>query len=556
MASDAWNADESWLSHLERRAALGQIDRRGFLKLAAALGVQATVSDFAFAAPGERKIAAAYDYIVVGAGSAGCAVAARLAEGGARKVLLLEAGGADTERASLTSPHAWGANCGKDVDWGYQTTPQARANNRVFDWPRGKVVGGSSSINAMIWVWGHQADFDGWAYAGNEGWDYARVKPVFQSIETSTRAKTGAGRGTSGPMHVGSMSRANPLNQAFFESCRQAGHAVHADVNGPIREGAGLMDLSVKDDKRFSVAHGYLMPALQRENFTLVTGATVEKLLFAGTRCTGVRVRIDGNVRDIVANEETILSSGALDSPRLLLQSGVGNADELRKLGIKPVADLPGVGENLHDHLMLNAFVAEVREPLNHNGFRTDSHVFYRTNGNGFVPDIQTIFVPAALNPSLQRNQGYSMLVGLVRPQSRGRLKLATAEPGGPLLIDPGYLTAQADLDALVDGAERARDIGMAGGFAPIRKRDTGQLPRGREAIADYVRRNCQSYWHPVGTCAMGLNERAVVNPQLQVRGVERLRIADASVMPTITTGNTNAPAIMIGERAARMIAA
>jgi choline dehydrogenase len=550
------NENDSWLTHLERRAALGQIDRRGFMKLAAALGVQVTLSNVTFAAPGERRIAAGYDFIVVGAGSAGCAVAARLAEDPSRKVLLIEAGGADIERPALTSPHTWGANCGPDVNWGYQTTPQRNAYNRVFDWPRGKVLGGSSGINAMIWVWGHQADFDGWAKAGNEGWDYASVKPVFQSIETSTRARPDAGRGTSGPMHVGAMSRVNPLNEAFFESCRQAGHMVHADVNGPVREGAGLMDLSVKNDKRFSVAHGYLLPNLRRENFTLLTGATVEKLLFDGTRCTGVRLRVDGQLRDVRADAETILSAGALDSPRLLLQSGIGDGGELRKLGIKAVANLPGVGQNLHDHLLLNAFVAETREPVNQNGFRADSHVFYRTSEKAPIPDIQTIFAPAALTSTIERNRGYSMLMGLVSPQSRGSVKLSAAEPGSPLLIDPGYLSVQSDLDALVAGAERARDIGMAGGFSSWRKRDIGQLPPDKTSIADYIRRNVQSYWHPVGTCAMGLHERAVVNPRLQVHGVERLRVADASVMPSITTGNTNAPSIMIGERAARLILA
>lgn len=547
------------LAQLERRASAGQIDRRGFLRLAAALGVQTSLAmslaDKALAVPGaDRQIERAYDYIVVGAGSAGSVVANRLSEAGSRRVLLIEAGSGDVEGDLLTSPYKWGANCGKDVDWAYQTVPQPKAYNRVFDWPRGKVIGGSSSINAMIWVWGHQADFDEWAYAGNDGWNYARVKPVFQSIEQCVREHGSSERGNSGPMHVGTMSHANPLNPAFFAACRDAGHTVLRDVNGPIQEGAGMMDLSVKDDKRFSVVHGYLLPVINRDSFTLLTGAFVEKLLMNGTRCTGVRIRIDGKSRDILALNETIVAAGAVESPRLLLQSGIGDASALRRFGIDPVIDLPGVGENLQDHLMLNGFVAEAKERIPYTGFRSDSHVFYRTGRQAFVPEIQTIFVPSALSDTLERNQGYSMLVGLVRPQSRGRLSLTSAAPGSPLLIDPGYLSAQADLDALAVGAEHARDIGLADGFKEIRKREVNGLPRGKAAIAEFVARNCQTYWHPVGTCSMGIHEKAVVNPQLQVYGAQGLRIADASVMPTITSGNTNAPTIMIGERAAKMI--
>jgi choline dehydrogenase len=557
------DAHDDLLRALEKRTAARQIDRRGFLRLTAAMGVQASLAAFmadrALASPvpqANAGPASSYDYIVVGAGSAGSVVANRLSAGGKARVLLIEAGGSDVDRSTLTSPFIWPANFKTDVDWGYRTVPQANAENRVFDWPRGKVIGGSSSINAMIWAWGHQADFDEWAYAGNAGWSFGQLKELFQAVERCTRENASAQRGSIGPMHVGSMKTPNPMTASFLEACRQTGHTVLPDVNGPVVEGAGYMDLSIKDDKRFSVVHGYLLPALTRENLTLVTSAIVEKLLFEGERCIGVRLRMNGESRDIRAERETIVSAGAIESPRLLMVSGIGAAEELRRLGIKQVVNLPGVGENLQDHLMVDAFVAETREKIPP-GFRFDGHMFYRTSANAYVPDMQVLFIPAALGTAqLKRNEGFTLRAGLVRPQSRGRIRLTSQQPGSRLLIDPVYLGARADLDALVAAVAHCREIGMAEGLSAYRKRDIGFAPAGKAAIADFVKRNVDSYWHPVGTCAMGIHERAVVNPQLQVYGVSGLRVADASIMPTITSANTNAPTIVIGEKAARMILA
>ena len=300
MSCERADVQQRLLASLQRRAAVGQIDRRACLGLAASIGIQSSfaevLADETMAAPavqhrGVRSIETSYDYIVVGAGSAGCTIAGRLSEDPACRVLLIEAGGADISRPALQNPVLWPSNFGTDVDWAYRTIPQAQASGRVIDWPRGKVIGGSSSINAMIWVWGHQADFDQWAYAGCHGWDYARLKSIFQSVETCARKNPNGHRGTNGPMHVEPVADPNPLTAGFFHACEEMGHQFLEDVGAPIRDGAGYVDFNTKDDRRFSVVHGYLLPALERSNLTLLTGMRVERLLFAGSRCTGIRLQ-------------------------------------------------------------------------------------------------------------------------------------------------------------------------------------------------------------------------------------------------------------------------
>jgi len=551
------------LASLHARAAAGQIDRRAFLRLAAAAGVGSAIAvalaDQTGAAPvGEglrgRRLAGSYDYIVVGAGSAGSTVAARLSENPACRVLLIEAGGADVSRPALQSPVLWPSTFGTDVDWAYRTIPQASAARRMIDWPRGKVLGGSSSINAMIWVWGHAADFDQWAYAGSPGWDYARLRPVFQKVETCARNPSTGTRGVNGPMHVEPVAEPSPLAAGFFAACEEVDQPVLDDVSAPIRDGAGYMDFNTKDGQRFSVVHGYLLPALERQNLTVLTGARVASLSFRGTRCTGVRLRLEGRQYDVLADQETVLCAGVVESARLLMLSGVGNAAELRRHGIPVVSDLRGVGENLQDHSFLVAFVAETKAPMAP-GSRAGSHLFFRSTPDAYSPDIQALLATSAEGTAeIKPNEGFSIRIALVRPQSRGRIRITSADPDAPLLIDPNYLSAPADLTRLCAAVEYCRAIGLARGLSEWRKREIPRVPRGTPQLKEFVAQNISSYWHPVGTCAMGLDTEAVVDPSLRVHGTTHLRVADASIMPTITSGNTNAPTIVIAERAAEMI--
>jgi choline dehydrogenase len=426
---------------------------------------------------------------------------------------------------------------------------------------RGKVLGGCGSINAMVWTRGNRADYDGWSQAGNVGWDFESVLPLFKASEDW---EDGANefRGASGPIRVERARDLDPVSAALIDAGRSCGMPYLDDINIPRPEGVGPQNLNVRDGRRCSPADAYLRPAMSSESLTVLTGAQTVKLRLRGTRCIGVDVLIDGRTYSIDASREVILCAGAIDSPRLLMLSGIGPHADLKPLGIATVVDLPGVGRNLQDHVLVAGLCFESKQPLPRpNNNLSGSAAFWKSRPELGVPDLmllsaQTPFLSDEIRARYPiPEDAFSILLGLVRPRSRGFVRMKSARHDGPLEIQPNFLAEPADVDALVSGIELGLDITSRPAFRELIERraaPVGGLSRG-EALT-FLRRSCISYFHPVGTCAMGSGREAVVDAELHVHGVDGLRIADASIMPTITSANTNAPCVMIGEFAARRI--
>jgi choline dehydrogenase len=521
------------------------------------------------------------DFIVVGAGSAGCAAAARLSEDPATRVLLLEAGGEDRNRW-IHIPLGFGKTfADPSVNWCYETEPDPGAGGRRVFWPRGKVLGGSSSINGMVYIRGQGEDFDHWRQLGNTGWSFEDVLPYFKRAEHQTRGAD-AFHGTEGPLCVSDVPDRHPICEAFMRSAIELGFPRNDDFNGPTQEGVGYHQTTTRNGRRCSTAVGYLRPAMQRVNLQVLTAALTEKIDFEGRRATGVTFRQHGRLVTARARHEIILCGGAVNSPQLLMLSGIGPREHLMELGIPVLHHLPGVGQSLQDHYsapiklkcqmpitvndVMQSNARKLKVGLQYMMFKTGplamatspAALFARTRPELASPDIKCSISPfSAERPQdgLHPWSGFTMIAYQLRPESRGQIKLKTARPADSPAVYPNYLATETDQRTIVAGLKLCRQLLanphlqrlIASEFLP------GSAVQSDEQLLDYARQRGGTVYHPTSTCKMGQDPMAVVDPELRVHGLDGLRIADASIMPTVVSGNTNAATIMIGERVADM---
>jgi choline dehydrogenase len=520
-----------------------------------------------------------YDYIIVGAGSAGCVLAARLSEDSDVSVLLVEAGPPDT-LDNIHIPLGVTALGSSTVEWDYSTGCERHCDGRRIWLPRGRTLGGSSSLNAMVYIRGNRADYDGWRDSGCTGWGFDDLLPYFKRAEDNERGAS-EWHGAGGPLAVSDGRHPNPMMDAFLDACEQAGYARNDDFNGATQDGFGHYQLTQRDGRRCSTAVAYLHPASERPNLTVETGLQVERVVFEGTRAVGVEGSRNGEILHFESEREVILSGGAYNSPQLLMLSGIGPADHLASRLVEPILDRPAVGRNLTDHVnvwvlwrsldpvslatamapeLIDANVEEFeqrgRGPLTSN--LAESGGFVRTSGELDAPDLQLHAIPAILSedpPFGLAEHGFSLGVCLLTPKSVGELYLKSPEPTAKPTIFHRYLEDEEDMARMQVGVELMMRICGQPELARYCA-EPEQVPASSEpaAMRAYIRRHAQTLYHPVGTCAMGPHEDAVVDLELRVRGVEALRVVDASVMPAVPRGNTNAPTIAIAERAADLI--
>lgn len=498
------------------------------------------------------------DYVVVGAGSAGSAIVRRLVDAG-HSVHVIEAGGVDSS-PHIHSPQGWPALLMSENDWAVMTTPQEHLGGRVVYWPRGKTLGGSSSLNGMIYMRGDRSDYDGWAAAGADGWSWSDVLPYFLRSEDHA---DGADEyhGSGGPLHVERIpeDKRNPVAAAFVEAAVQAGLDRTDDFNRERLDGAGFNHTTTKDGQRHSAWQAYVAPIADSALLTVTAGALVHRVIVEDGRAVGVEYSVDGAIARASARSEVVVSAGAIGSPAILLRSGIGPREHLQEVGVDVVADVPGVGENLHDHLLVSVLY-ESTEPVPAGQWNLLESQFYARSSawDGPAPDLQPLFIhlPYPTDGGAAPEQGYTIVAGTVRPYSRGTIRLASADATVAPLVDPNIFADERDLEAMVDAIELSRTVGAQDALAPFRKAEfaPGADVTTRDELRDYARRMVGTYHHQVGTCRMGQDAGAVVDPDLRVRGIQGLRVADASVMPFVPSANTNAPSIMIGEKAADLL--
>jgi choline dehydrogenase len=496
-----------------------------------------------------------HDFVIVGGGSAGCVLAARLSEDENVRVLLLEAGAGQPLDAAVVPP-AWPTLLGSSMDW-CTSTVELAATGSPMPWPRGRGLGGSSALNGMVFTRGHSSSYDAWAEAGAKGWGFADLLPYFRRTE-NVEGRDPALRGVGGPLTV-RPAEPNPAVRALLDAAAEAGHPVATDISGGREEGFGLPDLNILDGARQSAADAYLRPALRRPNLDVVTDAPVHRILVGGGRCTGVEYRVGTEVVTAACTREVVLTAGVVGSAQLLLLSGIGPRAHLREVGVEVTLDLPGVGANLQDHPMTTV-VYTAKQPMaasaNNHG---EAIGLVRSGPETDVPDLQILFVATPYYDVMTLpgpREGYTIAVSLMNPRSRGTVRLATADPTAAPLLDPAYLTDERDLHVMATGVRMAREIGDAP--ALDRWRAVEALPgldvSGTDRVREYIRRSLLPYFHGVGTCRIGSDDTAVVDSDLRVHGIEGLRVADASVMPSIVSANTNATVCAIAERAAVLL--
>lgn len=525
-----------------------------------------------------------FDYIVVGAGSAGCVVAARLSENPATRVCLVEAGPRDSHPFIHIPATVGAAIATRAINWGFFTVPQRELANRRIPIPRGHVIGGSGSINGMVYFRGQPSDYEDWVAAGNPGWSYREVLPYFLRSERNLYYTSSPYHATDGPMNVKFVDQPNSMTAAFLAAMAALGYPQCEDFNGPNPEGYGLRQGTILDGRRVSTASAYLKPASTRSNLAILTDTLVERVVFDGRRAVGVDVRRGTERRRLAARAEIVVSGGSINSPQILMLSGIGEGAHLKELGIEVVHDLPAVGANLHDHLAaavlmemshtasygisvrtlpraawnLLEYAAARKGPLASNVF--ESTAFLRTTSGLDRPDVQIVFQTARRNRStfpLPLGHGFAFSAVNLYPKSRGRIRLASPDPRAHPAIDPNLLGDPADIAPLARGIQLGREIARSAAFAHYRAREVQPGPQADDdaSIIDYIRRSASTVHHPVSTCYMsGTDPRSVVDSQLRVRGVDALRVVDASVFPRIVGGNTNAPTVMVAERAADML--
>ena len=502
----------------------------------------------------------AYDFIVCGAGAAGSVIARRLAENAACTVLLIEAGGSDDAEAVL-DPALWPTNLGSERDWGFQAEPNPHLDGRALSMSMGKGLGGGSSINVMVWARGHRSDWDHFAsVSGDPGWSYDAVLDIYRRIENWQGAPDPQYRGTAGPVWVAPACDPSPVAGALLDAAEALGVPRFDNPNGQMMESAGgaaYTDMLVRDGRRHSLYRAYVQPLADRLNLTILTGTLVRRILFTGNQATGIEIERAGAISTVTAGTEVVISTGAINTPKLLMLSGVGDRDELSRHGIPLVRHLPGVGRNLQDHVSFGC-TWEYKEPMSPRNSGSEATLYWKSRPELAVPDLlfcQVEFPVPSERTALRGvpAHGWTMFAGLAHPHSRGEIRLKSADPHAPPIVDANMMSDPRDLEAARACVKLCRDLGNSGAFQPYVSREA--IPGAGSAIDDaFLRDAAVTYWHQCGTARMGQDDMSVVDSKLALHGIDGLRVADGSILPTVTTGNTQAPCAIVGERAGEIL--